>query len=240
MSELCIFSWLWSQPQCRTTYDANTVNVWAAMVRRHLTIPHRLACVTDIPAGIDPSIEIITPPGCFEKVRIPTWGPRRPQCLRRLAMFRPDAANIFGERFVSMDLDCVIGGNLDSLFDHDDDFRMFKGTGVKRPYNGSLIQMTAGARPKVYTEFTEERAAEAGREFVGSDQAWISYILGWGERTWDEADGVTWYQTSQCRQMPTCRLMFFPGPLKPWMLAGPMPQDRWITEHYRADVKEAA
>lgn len=219
---LTVLTWFWRQPGGRFEYRAEHVNRWAAQVRANLTIPHRIACVTDIPEGLDPDIEIIAPPGDFEGVSIPSWGPKMPQCLRRLAMFRPDAAEIFGERFVCMDIDCVIAGSLDPLFDHDDDFRMYQGTSRKRPYNGSMLQMTAGARPQVYTEFTPERAAEAGQRFVGSDQAWISHVLGWGEKTWGPEDGVLWYCSRYNAKAPVFRVMFFAGALKPWHLVGPL------------------
>lgn len=236
MAELRIFTWYWRQPGGRTDYREHHVNIWASQVRRHLTLPHRLACVTAHPEGIDPSIEIITPPGDFEDVELPTWGIDRglPQCLRRIALFRPDAADIFGERFVSMDMDCVIAESLDPLFDHDDDFRMYQGTTAKRPYNGSMIQMTAGCRSRVYTEFTPEKAVEAGQKYLGSDQAWISYVLGPGERVWNEQDGVVWYGSSRNANAPTRRLMFFPGAPKPWTVVRHR-LDPWIAENYRGD-----
>src|SRR5690606_34220265 len=86
---LTVLTWLWRQPGGRTGYTASHVNIWAAMVRRHLAMPHRLACVTDMPEGIMTEVEIIDPPGDFEAVRIPTWGAHMPQCLCRLALFRP-------------------------------------------------------------------------------------------------------------------------------------------------------
>lgn len=228
---LSIITWLWKQPNGRTSYTSEHVNTWADMVRRHLAMDHEIACVTDTPEGIDPSVRIIEPPGDFVDVRIPTWSDERgmPQCLRRLAMFRPDAADIFGERFVSMDLDAVIAEPLDPLFDRSDDFMMYRGTSTARPYNGSMVMMTAGARPQVYTEFTPERAAEAGRHFIGSDQAWISHTLGWGEPTWGPEHGVVWWGSRTNHQAPEWRLMFFPGAQKPWQLAG----DSWINLHYR-------
>lgn len=228
-----VLSWLWAQPNGRTKYSAEHVNIWADSVDRHLSMDHELAIVTDMPDGIDPRIRIIEPPRLFEDVRIPTWddhhGKQLPQCHRRLAMFAPNAAETFGERFVSMDLDCIIAEPLDSLFDREEDFVMYRGTTGARPYNGSMVMMTAGARPRVYTEFTPERAAEAGRKYVGSDQAWISYMLGWGEATWGPEDGVVWWGSSKNYAAPEWRLMFFPGTPKPWEIA----DDPWITMHYR-------
>jgi hypothetical protein len=210
------------------------------MVRANLAMPHRIACVTDFPDGIDPSIDIIQPPRDFEEVRIPTWNDKKPQCLRRIAMFRPDAARIFGERFVCMDLDCVIAGSLDPLFDVPDDFKMMIGTAPKlRPYNGSMLLMTAGARPQVYTEFTPERATLAGKHFLGSDQAWIAFSLGWGEKTWDERDGAVWFSPRYSMQPPDCRVMFFPGAIKPWNTAGHRKLDHWVRRQY-VPMKEAA
>jgi hypothetical protein len=226
---LTVLTWFWRQPEGKTQYHAWMVNVWADMVRRNLSLPHRIACVTDTPEGLDPRIEIIGPPRDFERVRIPTWKEHRPQCLRRLAMFAPDAAERFGERFVCMDLDCVVTGPLDPLFDVPDDFRIFRGTSPARPYNGSLMLLTAGARPEVYTEFTPEAAAVAGRRFIGSDQAWIMHRLGRGEATWGPEHGVGWHR-SRGSPVPA-RILFFPGGPKPWDL----PELPAVAEHYRRD-----
>lgn len=233
---ITIFCWYWTQPSGRTRYTPFHVNLWAAKVRQNLTIPARIACVTHEPEGIDGSIEIIRPPREFENVRIPTWGEKYPQCLRRLVMFRPDAAEWFGERFVSMDMDAVILGNLDSLFTEDVDFRMYKGTASDRPYNGSMIMMRAGARPHVYADFTPEKAAEAGERFVGSDQAWISHILGWGERTWGPDDGVYWWSEWRRKKITAePKIVFFPGKPKPWAMEM---DDPVIRAHYRFPKRE--
>jgi hypothetical protein len=240
---LRVLTWLWAQPGGRSHYAAEHVNIWAAMVSRHLAMPHELACVTDMAEGIDARVRIITPPGEFEAIRIPTWKEKSglPQCFRRLSMFRPDAAAIFGPRFVSMDLDCVIAGDLDPLFDHDDDFRMYRGTTSRRPYNGSMVQMTAGARPQVYTTFSARGAIEAGCKFVGSDQAWISHVLGWDEKTWGPEHGVVWHGSRYNVEAPKpWRIMFFPGREKPWQVEPSNADSVWIKAHYATDLREAA
>ena len=82
---ITVLTWYWKQDGGRIEYRAEHVNIWADMVGRNLLkTPHRIACVTDLPEGIDPSIEIIAPPRDFEGITIPTWGPQRPQCLRRI------------------------------------------------------------------------------------------------------------------------------------------------------------
>ena len=235
---MLIVSWLWKQPGGRVTYTAEHVNIWAAMVRRNLSMRHELACVTDMPEGIDPSIRIIPPAGEFEDIR-PKWGPTKPNCFRRLVMFRRDAHKTFGKRFVSMDLDCIVGGPLDPLFDRSEDFVIYRGTHPSRPYNGSLMLLTAGARPQLYERFDQAGADVSGEAFHGSDQAWIAHCLGPNEATWDRSYGV-WhlheYLPHARKASPT--VLFFPGKRKPWELHKVFP---WMREHYRiVREKEAA
>lgn len=236
---ITVLTWFWQQPKMRAAYKAEHVNLWADMVRRNLSMPHRIACVTDIPEGIDPSIEVIRPPGDFLDIINPRWTNGRPQCYRRLSMFRPDAAKIFGDRFVCMDLDCVIGGSLDPLFDRPEDLVLFKGTCAGRPYNGSMMLLRAGCRPKVFKDFNQAEALLSGTLFVGSDQAWLMHKLGPGEAVWDETDGVYWFNGRYRRDVrkKAPRVVFFPGSMKPWDAAK---VDPFTKANYRAALKEAA
>lgn len=225
---LKVLTWLWSQPGGRTEYRAGHVNVLRAMVSRHLTLPHTFACVTDMPLGLHPSIEVIPPPGDFVGVETPTWGGALPNCFRRLALFRRDAAEIFGgERIVSMDADAVIAKSLDPLLDRPDDLVLYAGTNAARPYNGSMLMLTAGCRPQVFDRFNAAEAAAAGKAYLGSDQSWMSHVLGWGEATWTAADGVAWWGSQYNDDI---RLMFFPGHPKPWNLVG---MSGLVNDHYR-------
>lgn len=234
---LTVLTWLWSQPQGRTKFTPEHVAIWADMVSRNLAMPHRLACVTT-ETDLPPNVERIDPPGEFEDVQ-PKWGPTRPNCFRRLAMFKRDAAKTFGKRFACMDLDCVVGGPLDPLFDRPEDLVLFKGTSEERPYNGSMMLITAGCRPQLYEDFDQAGADASGTNFVGSDQAWLAHKLGWGEATWDERDGVYWYQHRRWSNRLKPRLLFFPGKLKPWTLAG-VGIYPFITNNYRIAGREAA
>jgi hypothetical protein len=198
---------------------------------------HRLVCVTK-EADLPSNVERIEPPGEFEDIQ-PNWGPRKPNCYRRLVMFKRDAHKIFGRRFVSMDLDCIIGGPLDPLFDRPEDFVIFKGTVPERPYNGSMMLIRAGSRPQAYEKFDQAGANVSGTTFYGSDQAWLAHILGPNEATWDESDGVWFfgqrYLAEVKRANPT--ILFFPGKSKPWELAPIFP---YMKRNYRLTVREAA
>lgn len=234
---LTIASWLWNQPQGRAKYKPEHVWIWASMVERHLKMKHRLACVTS-ETDLPPNVERIDPPGEFEDIA-PRWGPTKPNCFRRLVMFRSDAAKTFGERFVSMDLDCIVGGPLDPLFDRPEDFVIYEGTHPSRPYNGSLMMLKAGCRPQVYDSFDQAGADASGEVFHGSDQAWLAHVLGPAEATWREADGV-WHLHRYLKHVRKAkpRLLFFPGRRKPWDLAPVFP---FMRENYRIiREKEAA
>ena len=233
-----VMTWLWRQKGRRfSKYNAESVNVWARMVSRNLTIPHKISCVTNMPEGIEDWIEIIPLTKDFDRVESSRWREKdsKPQCYRRIDMFRPDAGEIYGERFVSMDLDCIVTGNLDPLFSRGDDFVVMRGTAGTRPYNGGMILMDAGARPYVYTNFTPELVEKATSVYVGSDQAWISFCLGWLEKTWDEEDGVYYFGnrvSSEIRKQgppDDMRLLFFPGMPKPWELSK---KHSWIRDNY--------
>lgn len=207
------------------------------MVRRNLSMTHRIACVTDAPSGIDKGIEIIAPPGDFMDINNPRWANGRPQCYRRLSMYRSDAAKFFGERFVCMDIDCVIGAPLDPLFERDEDLVLFKGTHRNRAYNGSMQLIRAGSRPHVFEDFNQEAALESSRFFCGSDQAWLMHKLGPNEAVWDERDGVYWYGGHYRREKRPAppRIVFFPGSMKPWTASM---IDPFFRENYR--IEEAA
>ena len=219
-----ILTWFWKQERSRFEYTARHVNEWANMVRDNVTRDVTISCVTDHPEGVEDWINIIEPPRDFCDIKASTWSVTRglPQCFRRLAMFSPDAEKVFGKRIMAMDLDCLVVGNIDHLVDRAEDFIMFRGTSKARPYNGSLIIMDAGARPQVYTDFTVKKAEAAGKVYVGSDQAWISYCLGKGEVRVGEKEGVYSYGPRFVRihggenffPPSNLCLLFFPGTVK--------------------------
>lgn len=231
-----VVTWKWTTPGYRSTFGPETVNTLARMVRRHYRPDVRVLCVTDEPDGIDASVEIVPAWNDFATVRSP-HGAHQPSCYRRLRAFDPAIGAVFGQRFVSMDLDCVITGDLTPVWERDEDFVIWGDTGPKTLYNGSMFLLTAGARPQVWTDFDPSsspmRSKSAG--FWGSDQGWISYRLGPGEATWKFADGVVSYanhvMTSDGRLPAGARIVFLHGRHDPW---SPIIQQRhnWLRESY--------
>lgn len=239
-----VVCWKWKpQRQYRSHFGPEAVNVLRRMVARNLQLPHRFTCITDDATGIDPEVRIIKLWNDYADIPSPS-GPHNPSCYRRLRMFAPDAVDLIGERIVSMDLDTVITGDLTPLFDRDDDFVIWGGQSIQPHlrvpfcwYNGSLMMLRAGTRTKVWDEFDPVRSPSIAHRANsrGSDQGWISYVLGKGEKMWTDADGVLSYRNHihpRGHQLPKhARIVAFHGKHDPWM-ASVQAMDPWIKEYY--------
>lgn len=217
---LTFVSFLWRQPGYHTAYGAEHVRRWAAMIRKHYRAPRRIVLVTDQPGDFG-DIETLPLWDDFGGMVNP-HGPALPSCFRRLRIWTPDAAELFGERLVLMDLDCSILGDLEPLLDRREDVVLWRDPSYPiQPYNGGMILLRTGSRPRVWTEFRgEESAREAhARGFKGSDQAWIAHALGRNEAVWTaEADGVVSWKKHLRRGLPrpSDRVVMFHGVDKPW------------------------
>ena len=226
---LTILLWLWRDSNYSIQYKPEHANTAARMIHRNLTIPHRFVLLTDqLDADYDP---LITPVKLWDDWRElvnTAWGKDRPQCYVRLKAFSEEAEEILGKRFVSIDLDCLVVKNIDSLFTRPEDFVIFRRPRKRQKdrdmvYQGSMWMMNAGARAQVWKDFKGEESIAAAQEFIGSDQAWMRHILGPNEAGWDgEKDGVYgWYweqRDSHWRKgpLPNARIIFFNTTRKPW------------------------
>lgn len=235
--------WKWSTPGYRSAFSVETVLTLRDMVRRHYPEPHRFVCVTDDPAGLG-GVEVIADTKDFADVRSPHGG-HNPSCYRRLRMFRPDAEQWFGQRFVSIDLDVVITGDLRPLFHRSEDVVFWGDTNPlpRSHYNGSLMLLTAGSRPQVWTSFDPERSPRLSlkAQCWGSDQGWISYVLGNSEAKFTKADGVYSFRNDLkegSRSLPAdAKVVFFHGAHDPW---GQRAQSlAWVRRHYAREAVAA-
>ncbi len=171
----------------RVGYVADHVNRLDAMLARHVTLPYEHVCVTDMPADIAPNIRIV-----------PMWPDlaQYGKCFRRLKVFDPAMRAVLGPRIVSIDLDTVITGNIDHLFDRPEPFviwgdRSQVDAAQGTPYCGSLFMLEIGYRPDVFTGFDPAVALNLRQThgWVGSDQAWLGYCIQ-GAPVWKKKDGV--------------------------------------------------
>lgn len=240
MSALTFVCWRWQpEPGYRSSYAPETVYALRDMIARHYAKPHRFVCVTDRPqdlTGVD------TIPLWSECATLKSpFGRSYPSCYRRLKVFAPDAGQLFGERLVSIDLDVVIVGNLEPLFDRPEDFVIWGESDfpTKQKYCGSLWLLKTGSRPQVWTDFNErtspQQAWHAGAR--GSDQAWLSYKLP-GEATWGRQDGIYSYRKHigpHGGQLPKdARVVIFHGKTDPWDYRAL--QHPWVRQHYPYQV----
>jgi len=233
---LTVACWKWRPSRgYRSEFGPQTVNVLRRMVARGYPAPHRFVCLTDDPRGLDPDIEALPLWTDFANVPNP-WGPRNPSCYRRLKLFAPDIATVLGERVVSMDLDCVVTGDLRPLWDRPEDFIIWGDTNRRTLYNGSMFLLRAGTRPQVWERFdpkTSPGRAKAAGQF-GSDQGWIGYVLGKGETRWTQRDGVYSFRNDlkgNGRLPADARIVFFHGHGDPWQPA--LQRIPWIRRCYQ-------
>jgi hypothetical protein len=235
---LTIACFKWANPggyqlpsQRVTTYGAEWVRKLRDGVARHYNKPHRFVCVTDDATGLD-DIECV-----------PIWDTHKDMggCYRRLMIFAPEMRELLGPRFVTIDLDCVITGDLTPIFERREDFVMnsYHGQpGHGQHYNGSLIMMNAGSRKKVWDRFDPVESPRLIKEspgmVVGTDQAWIRLTLGNKEARFTEADGVYEYKHSAKMRRGSlpddARIVFFSGPCSP---ETEMERHAWIKKHWR-------
>jgi hypothetical protein len=239
---LSVVTWLWRDPGYRSTFTPAHVHTLYAMVARHYPQPFEKVCVTDDPAGLDPDIRIVPLWPDYRGLPSP-HGRGNPGCYERLKAFDPATAAQFGARFVSLDLDTVIVGDLTPLWDRPDPFVVWhlrmghRTNGHKGIYNGSMWLMDAGARPDVWTRFKGRRSAleayRAGQH--GSDQGWMQYVLGADVPHWDQADGVYSYKYDLLAHhhghLPAnARVVFFHGKPDPWDRE--LEPTAWVREAY--------
>lgn len=228
---ITVICWKWRQRKYRSRFTQREVRVLKNMVERNLHVPHRFVCITDDARGMS---DIQTLPLWEEpKITLPNG---KPNCYRRLRVFAPDAAEWLGERIVSIDLDTVITGDITPLVDIPTDFKIWGDTAKNTHYNGGFWVMDAGARARVWEEFsTEAPEITKSRGMVGSDQAWISYILGPNEEKWSIDDGVYSFRNhmgSGRESLPDdARIVFFHGQYDPWD-GRVQKKNRWIKAHY--------
>lgn len=177
---LTCLTWRWGNK-----YGPEYVERLRSGIARNLTMPHRFLCVgDDIP--IEDRELLAFRDGCYCRLRAfdPEWQAKH---------------NI--EQLVWFDLDMVIVGQLDPLFDRADPLVVLTGNHWNPcRVNGSVLMLRAGAHADVWRDFDLKSAdaiAHADGTWRGSDQTWIAHkapdapawthkdgIYGYGKRHW--------------------------------------------------------
>lgn len=228
---LSIVTWLWKGNR---GYQPGHVAVLAAMFRRRLSLPHRFVCITDMDGDFGEGVDVMPMPqdaAWLGRFRTPEAG-NFPSCYRRLWMFS-DEARCLGDRVMLVDVDMVLTGSVDHLFDHDAPFvgwQPRKSWGHGDRLGGGMYLMTTGAHPEVFYEFEGESSITEARAagFRGSDQAWISYKLCGDVDLWPHSAGVYSIRDIGNSLPEDACLVQFNGPVKPWQSGL-----RWVKQNWR-------
>lgn len=254
-----VVCWLWNNTgpkRNRVEYTKDHVDRFANMVRRNLSIPHEIVCITDQPDAVPEGVRYV-----------PLWDDglrEKGGCYVRLKAFSEEMRGIIGPRFVSIDLDCVIVDDITPVVDRPEPFIIWQNIGGGSLHCGSMFMMDAGAVSEVWDRFDPDdlviarggdsshpsgrwvhpEAKNAGNT-IGSDQAWISTVLPDAPQ-WTKKDGVlSRYHVLRDSRMPGrakrlssqsvpkgARIIFFHGSSDP---SQPDIQDAcpWIKKHWR-------
>ncbi len=225
---LQVVLWKWRDQRKRHIlfdYSAEAVNRKVVELQRYLSIPHDVVCITDDGRGLSSAIRVV-----------PLWpeGRELGGCWCRLKAFAPEMRELIGPRFVWIDLDSIVVGPLDPLFERAEPAVFYRSDSVVgTPYNGSMVMMDAGARAEVWTSFDPARSPALARAagYKGTDQSWIAHVLGGAEPVWTRVDGVLHFTLDCALDLPLdSRIVFFPGVYKPHM-ALVRQQAPWIARY---------
>ena len=224
---LAICTWLWGHK-----YGVEDVAKLKAGVARHLKQPHRFLLMTerergiDLPEGIerhaikDPHLLVYQ--GCFARLRMFDYGWQHNRGI--------------DDRAVCMDLDTVVTGPLDPLFDRPETFVILGGGNSMNPcpYNGSLMMLRPGHHGELWTDFSMEAARRMQWYKFPDDQGWFAHKLP-KAATWPcgRKSGVYAYKKpgwplGSDRLPDNARLVVFPGARQP----GDFKHLDWVKQHW--------
>ena len=226
-------------PEAVEEYTVNHINILYNSIKRNTTVDFKFTCVTDDPVGLSPEINYV-----------PIWNKciHMGGCYNRLYTFSKDMKNILGDRFLCIDIDTVITGNIDHILTIKDEFAILEygdpslgKRGKPCPdqhYNGGLFMMNAGARSQVWDDFDFERTHQSleplrkQKRIVGSDQAWISHKLGPNETKINKNNGCYYYLWLKDKNnLPSnCAMVSFAGNRDPSTF---YKKHKWIQDNWR-------
>jgi hypothetical protein len=160
-----------------------------------------------------------------------------PGCFARLRMFDPAFQRHHGlkGRVVCLDLDAIVTGPLDQVFDRDEDFVILQGANASNPcpYNGSLMSFRVGAHPDIWEDFSLDAVKASPKHEFHDDQGWywhkISDAAGW---TAGPESGVYAFQKPgwpKGEKLPEdASLVVLPG----WRDPAKFTHLDWVKEHW--------
>lgn len=197
-----------------TAYGPEYVNRLAAMVRRHTSRVMPFICITDDPHGLDASFEVI--PASYPELR--GW-------WQKVALF--GGYNFAGQRIVYLDLDTVLVGNVDFLFEYAGSFAILRDFYVPTGYGSAVMSIAPGFGRHLWERFM--RNPETIMAAMHGDQDWIRLGVPHADLWQDVAPGkIGSYKADNLQAGPRgFSLICFHGEPKPHEVNG------WIVDAWR-------
>lgn len=139
-------------------YNHRYVNALASAIKRHVTVPHTMVCLTDDPTGFNDAVDEVVK----LKHNFAGW-------WSKIELFRPDL--FAGHQVFFLDLDTVIIDNIDQIVQCSHPFSGLRDFYGEVSLGSGLMSWEQGRLNRVYGEFMESpfRAMKT----VGGDQTWI-------------------------------------------------------------------
>jgi hypothetical protein len=165
-------------------------------------------------------------------------------CFARLRMFDPEWQRAHGidegERIVCIDLDMVVTGELDPLFDRPETFCITQGGNASNPcpYNGCLQMLRAGSHANVWREFSLDAAMRVPFYSFPDDQGWLAAVMA-GAAGWKigPESGVYVYQKPGWPGYPDKTHTELPDGARLVTFINKHPNDvghlEWVRRHWR-------
>lgn len=227
--------WKWGKK-----YSRLHVERMQAMLRRHLSLPHRIVCITDRAGQL--------PPGVFA-AKMPEVLSCDHKGLRRMWLYSKEATRL-GDRLFQLDLDVVLTDSIDSIVDRPEPFVIWKSDSNWKDgwaYNATVMLITPGAKDDVWRRYRDdpvriiaEAEADGWGAKVNSDQAIACYLMKDQQiPVWTQDDGIYAYRVfagkhgDRGQVLPAgAKIVSFHGPRDP-SIPDLQKKSPWILEHWR-------
>ncbi|MCC0022231.1 MAG: hypothetical protein H6888_14275 [Nitratireductor sp.] len=168
-----------------TAYTGEEVNILRAMVKRHLSVPHRFFCITDDATGLGDDIEVVDLP----KFGLPGNGPKLWTFSKDFLGLGPD------EYVVSLDVDIVIVDSLDFIAGQPELDFVIAPHRVSNPISrghGAVYRVKVGSHSFIWENLIHDFENKTGPYFGPKQERFR-------EQSWLE------------RQLPGEKMQFFPA-----------------------------
>jgi len=156
-------TWLWGDK-----YSSLDVAKLRDGVKRNSKQSHRFIVVTNEDLDLPSDVEVVP----IEDENLIGRG-----CFCRLRMFDPawQKKHNLTDRIVTLDLDLVVTGKIDPLFDRPEGYLILQGVNAvnPNPFNCSLTMLRPGLHREIWDRFSLEESEKMKYHEFPDDQGWI-------------------------------------------------------------------